>query len=115
MVKIFSITKTNKNRGFTLVELVIVMAILAVLAALAIPKYTSVLSKAKAKSDQTNVKLLQDAVDLYYAENNSYPNALSDLKPDYIKKIPTQQHPTANQGDSFSYNSATGEVSDPNT
>ncbi|MBC7074845.1 MAG: prepilin-type N-terminal cleavage/methylation domain-containing protein [Syntrophomonadaceae bacterium] len=110
-----SFIKINKNRGFTLVELVIVMAILAVLAALAIPKYTSVLSEAKAKSDQTNVKLLQDAIDLYYAENGEYPATLNDLEPDYIKEVPTQQHPTANQGDSFSYNSATGEVSDPNT
>lgn len=44
-------SRANSQQGFTLVELVIVMAILAVLAAIAIPKYNGVLHESKVKSD----------------------------------------------------------------
>lgn len=43
--------KIDRQQGFTLVELVIVMAVLVVLAAIAIPKYTGVLNESKVKSD----------------------------------------------------------------
>lgn len=51
MKKILKVLKGQKEKGFTLVELVIVMAILVVLAAIAIPKYTGILNEAKVKSD----------------------------------------------------------------
>ncbi len=92
--------KNRRDEGFTLVELIVVMAILALLAALAVPKFADVLSNARGSADSTNVKLLQDAVDLYYAQEHQYPADLNGLIPDYIKELP---NPT-DSGKSFVLN-----------
>lgn len=92
LMEINRITKKN-TRGFTLVELVVVMAILAVLAALAVPKFADVLSDARGSADAVNIKMLQDAVDLYYAQENAYPADLSVLVSDYIKTMPSPSEP----------------------
>lgn len=105
--------KKGNQQGFTLVELIIVMAILAVLAGIAVPKFGSVLNDSKKNADAANVKLLQDAVELYYNQEGSYPAGLSDLSPKYVRDIPTQKYPKASEGNSFSYDQTTGKVSDP--
>lgn len=61
--------KTNQ-KGFTLVELIIVMAILALLTGLAVPKFGTILTDSKTKANNANIVLLQKAVDLYAANEN---------------------------------------------
>ncbi len=70
MNKIRNALKGQGQKGFTLVELVVVMAILVLLAALAVPKFTSVLANARADANDTNLKMLQEAVDLYISSEN---------------------------------------------
>jgi type IV pilus assembly protein PilA len=62
----------NKESGFTLIELMIVVAIIGILAAIAIPNFMNYQCKAKqseAKSNLGNIKVMQEA---YFAENDQY-------------------------------------------
>ncbi|HHW56716.1 MAG TPA: prepilin-type N-terminal cleavage/methylation domain-containing protein [Clostridia bacterium] len=83
----------NKDeRGFTLIELIVVIAILGILATIAVPRVTTSLSNAKTNADEANLKILQNAVERYYIEKGTYPSTdLHELKPDYIDEIPTPQ------------------------
>lgn len=68
------------QQGFTLVELIVVMAILALLVGLAVPRYTSVLTKANSQANAANLKLLQDAVDLYIESEQVDPSAVDNFE-----------------------------------
>lgn len=60
----------NKKKGFTLIELIIVIAIIAILAAVAIPKFGEVRKNAALKSDVANAKTIANAVTTLIAEEN---------------------------------------------
>ncbi len=63
----------NNKKGFTLIELVIIIAVLAVIAAIAIPTTTKIIGQANDKTDKANFALAQAAMEQYYSENSSYP------------------------------------------
>lgn len=69
------------QKGFTLVELIVVMAILAILAAIAIPKYNQVTNNAKNNATQANMRTIVSAVELYQAANSgSLPTASASIE-----------------------------------
>ena len=66
----------KRNRGFSLVELVIVVVILGIIAAIAIPRVSSSSKTAGDSSLRANLQTLRNAIDWYYAEhNNTFPGA----------------------------------------
>jgi prepilin-type N-terminal cleavage/methylation domain-containing protein len=61
------------SQGFTLVELLIVVIILAILAAVVFPKFSSSTNDAKAAALQSNLTNLRSAIEFYYQEHGEYP------------------------------------------
>lgn len=76
------------RKGFTLIELIIVVLILSALAAIAIPRITQSADNAKKNACITNVDLINSQIELYTADNNGVgPTALTDV-------VGTTQAPT---------------------
>jgi len=67
------------RKGFTLVELMIVVLILGALAAIAIPRIVGGAAAAKINACNTNVDLINSQIELYYASEASWPSALTDV------------------------------------
>lgn len=70
--------KANQ-KGVTLIELLIVVLILAALSAIAIPRISQSATNAKANACYTNIDVLNSAIEMYNADNGSYPGALSTV------------------------------------
>ena len=66
--------KRTNQKGFTLIELMIVVAIIGVLSAVAIPAYKSYLAKSEAATAAGTLRALMTNIDMYQQENNSFPN-----------------------------------------
>lgn len=84
----------SSQKGFTLVELMIVIVIIGVLAAIAVPKFADSTDDAKAAKVLADFRTIDSALALYYAKNGSYPAAgytalTTALEGTYIKKMPT--------------------------
>jgi len=67
------------RRGFTLIELLMVMVVLAVLAAIVIPKFMDRGKQAKEAALKSDLKILRNAIASFQADNGCYPLTLDDL------------------------------------
>ena len=79
----------KQDEGFTLVELMIVMAIIGVLAVVAVPSYISALRHAREAVLKEDLHILRSAIDSYTMDKQKAPQALDDLVQEgYLKTIP---------------------------
>ena len=81
-----------KKNGFTLIELIVVLAIMAAISAIAIPNFANIAEKSKLKSDIQSARIIDNAKDLYESESNDdLGNTASDIMQslktkNYLKK-----------------------------
>jgi len=66
--------------GYTLLELLVVMGILAALTAMATPQVMGYFGKAKTQSAQLQIENINTALEMYYVENGSYPSPSAGLR-----------------------------------
>lgn len=71
--------KAGSQRGFTLLELMIVLAIMGILLTIAQPSLKSSIIRAREAVLREDLFQLREAVDQYYADNDKYPSAIEDL------------------------------------
>lgn len=97
------LTLKNKKKGFTLLELLVVLAILAILIAIAVPVYKNQKEKAAITAHNANVRVLETAVESYRQDKGVFPGSVEQLeKEGYIKKEPEIPH-ILNNGKSDKY------------
>ena len=71
--------RNRKSLAFTLVELLIVIVIIAVLAAIALPKYMDSGQRSKESSLKGDLKLIRNSIELFHTDTGAWPAALADL------------------------------------
>jgi len=71
--------KDSFQRGFTLIELTIVLAIIGILITIAQPELKRSITKAREAVLMEDLFQMRDAIDKYYADNGKYPGTLTDL------------------------------------
>ncbi len=80
---------TGRRRGFTLVELLVVMAIIATLLTIAVPRYTRSVQRSREAVLKQDLTTLRESIDKYYGDTGKYPQTLAVLvEKHYIRSIP---------------------------
>ncbi len=83
------VKRTQSEAGFTLVELMIVMLIIGVLAAIAVPSYTASIRNAREATFRMDLQVMREAIDSYTMDKEKAPQSLDDLVQNgYLKEIP---------------------------
>ncbi|NTU69346.1 type II secretion system protein [bacterium] len=93
--------KTSKNKGFTLIEILAVVAIIGILSAVTVMYLNAARSKGRDASRKGALRQIENAI-IIFADNNNgnYPDNLVNLVPEYMPKVP--QDPKTNTV--YSYN-----------
>lgn len=82
--------KAGRKRGksgFTLVELLVVIVVLAVLAAIVLPKFMNSSTRSKESALKSDLKLARNAISMFQADTGKYPNSLADLAESDVTKV----------------------------
>lgn len=82
-----------RKTGFTTIELMVALAILATILAVAVPRYFGNLDAARESVLREDLYLLRDAIDKYYSDAGVYPDTLDDLvTKKYLRAIPVDPY-----------------------
>jgi general secretion pathway protein G len=90
----------RRDSGWTLIELLIVISLVMILATLALTQYRGSITAAKEAALKSDLFLMRDAIDQYYADKGRYPESLQTLVSEsYLRAIP--KDPFTNSADSW--------------
>jgi general secretion pathway protein G len=78
-----------RRRGFTLIEMLVVMTLIALLLTLAVPRYFSSLDNGRLNVQRQNVATIRDAIDKFFGDQGKYPDSLDELVAKrYLRQVP---------------------------
>ncbi len=81
--------RLRSQKGFTLIELMVVVAILGILVSMAVPTYRNMVLRARETVLRQNLFTIRDVIDQYYADKGKYPDSLSELvSAGYMRRLP---------------------------
>jgi len=81
--------RTSSARGFTLIEVMIVVTLVVILASVGMATYTNSVHRAREAVLKEDLFRMRDAIDQFYADRNQYPQGLEDLVSEgYLREIP---------------------------
>jgi general secretion pathway protein G len=76
-------------RGFTLVELVVVLTLIGLLLTLATPRYFHIVDRGRDTVQRQNLSTIRDAIDKFYGDLGRYPDSLEELVTRrYLRQVP---------------------------
>lgn len=76
------------KKGFTLVELMIVITVIAILATIGVISFTRVQAQTRDTKRKADMRAVSTALQAYFTEKQTYPTQLSDLVPTYVPTLP---------------------------
>lgn len=86
------------SAGFTLIEMIVAMAILALLLTIAVPRYFSSLDRSKDAVLRENLKITREVIDKFYSDTGRYPDSLAELvEKRYLRQLPLDPVTQSNQ------------------
>ncbi|WP_374581720.1 type II secretion system protein [Pseudoduganella sp.] len=87
-----------RKNGFTMIELLVAVTILALLVSVAAPRYFGNMDRAKEDVLKEDLYIMRDAIDKFYADRNRYPASLDELVLEhYLRKVPIDPFTRSNR------------------
>lgn len=89
MTSVSTVLRRSVNRGFTLIELMVVLVVVAVLLSVAVPRYFVSVQRSKESVLRANLWATRDALDKYFGDTGRYPDSLEQLvQARYLRSLP---------------------------